>query len=263
MPLNLQTNSCFSNSQSQVSWQGRRIINAEEFGTYLRGKVYERLIDEENRRACMADLEGLATTGMASDRLRQFIASEPAREPWEVGEAIAECLLADILDVKWPWNSERDKRSPRASLPGADLVGFLPEGDSVFLLLGEVKTSEDKNTPPGVMSGRTGMIHQLDQLANELPNHWTLIKWLYPRCQQAEFRQLYEKAIREYISTNGRALVLCGLLMRDTTPNELDLKNRAQALVGKVVAPTRIQLTAWYLPSPIVSWSEIATGGSG
>ncbi|MBD2305683.1 hypothetical protein H6G17_09170 [Chroococcidiopsis sp. FACHB-1243] len=98
-----------------MSWRGELIVNVGEFETYLEGPVYERLIDEENRKACIADLQGLATTGMAFATLEKLLASEPAREPWEVGEALAECLLADSCNVKWPWNSERDKRTPGAS----------------------------------------------------------------------------------------------------------------------------------------------------
>ena len=39
--------------------------------------------------------------------------------------------------MKFPWNSDRDKRTPKASLSGADLVGFIENGDEVVLVLGE------------------------------------------------------------------------------------------------------------------------------
>ena len=47
----------------------------------------------------------------------------------------------------------RDRRTPRASLRGADLIGFHCENEALFLLLGEVRTSSEKNTPPRVMRG--------------------------------------------------------------------------------------------------------------
>lgn len=263
MTFSLKKHSCYLHQQSQVIWQGEQIIDADEFESYLRGRVYNRLTDAENREPCVAELTALATTGMESDFLAKFLVSEPVPEPWAVGEAIAECLLADIQNVVWPWNAERDKRTPKASLPGADLVGFFIEGNDVFLLLGEVKTSEHKDTPPGVMNGRSGMIHQLDNLATEISTHFCLIKWLHPRCQTSEFRPLYEKAIAQYIKSKGRALILYGLLMRDTNPHELDLKNRATKLARTLVAPTRLQLAAWYFPCPVSDWSKIATGGTG
>jgi hypothetical protein len=55
---------------------------------------------------------------------------------------------------------------PKASLPGADLVGLIALGaDDAVLAIGEVKTFEDVDTHPGVMSGRSGMAHQLERPA--------------------------------------------------------------------------------------------------
>ncbi|CBN55265.1 hypothetical protein [Kamptonema sp. PCC 6506] len=261
MPPNLQTNSCFSNIQPPVNWHGKRIIDRGEFDTYLQGKVYSRLMDEEN--PCVAELQALATTEMEVGYLEQLLASEQEPESWAIGEALAECLLADINGVRLPWNTARDKRTPKASLPGADLIGFWVEENDVFLLFGEVKTSNDTQTPPGVMKGGTGMIHQLEDLATNRELHQSLLKWLRPRCQQSEFLELYQAATKQYIKSRGRALVLCGLLMRDTNPDERDLKNRAQALANKVAEPMRVELTAWYCPRPIDEWPQTATGGTG
>ena len=54
------------------------------------------------------------------------IENSPEAEDWEVGEALAECALQHDSgrEVHWPWNTVRDRRTPRASLPGTDLVGF-------------------------------------------------------------------------------------------------------------------------------------------
>lgn len=263
MTLPFKIKSCFSNSHDQVKWEGQSITNKDDFQTYLSDPVYKRLVDDENRKACIEDLTALATTGMESNTIENLLASEPDPQAWEVGEALAECLLRDIHNVQWPWNNERDKRTPKASLPGADLVGFLIEGDNVRLLLGEVKTSKQTKSPPQVMIGRTGMTHQLDKLATNISIHFALIKWLKPRCTDSKFEDLYEKAAKQYISTNGQKIVLWGLLMRDTEPNELDLRNRGLALGDKVKAPTRVELTAWYLPLPIQDWTKLAKGGTG
>lgn len=66
----------------------------------------------------------------------------------------------------WPWNENRDRKTPKASLPGADIVGFLGSGPDTVFLFGEVKTSSDKDNPPGVMAGRGGLAHQIDSLAS-------------------------------------------------------------------------------------------------
>ncbi|MCI0485980.1 MAG: hypothetical protein L0229_05210 [Blastocatellia bacterium] len=177
---------CFSGSRTCVFWQGNRVTSRDEFAIYLRSTVRGRLIDDEHRIPFESDLRALATTDMASDTLRQLLSFEPSKEPWEVGEALAECLLEEEYSVKWPWNMERDKRAPKASLPGADLIGFIRQNDESSLLIGEVKTSNDSSAPPQVLYGRSGMIHQLDRLASNLEIHWQLIKWLHVRCKNTD-----------------------------------------------------------------------------
>ncbi|MDP2833065.1 MAG: hypothetical protein Q8Q28_07190 [Pseudomonadota bacterium] len=121
----------------------------------MSGPVRERLDDAEH--AFEDDLRGLVTTGMASDVLADLLAAPTIHEDWQVGEALAECLLEDIEGAVWPWNTERDKRTPKASLPGADMIGFVRLDEQVYLLLGETKSSSEANSPPNVMTGRTGI----------------------------------------------------------------------------------------------------------
>ena len=113
-------------------------------------------------------LQNLASTGFARDSLEEILAAEISEKPsWAVGEAIAEAYLSREYKVTWPWNTERDKRHPNASLPGADLVGFIVEGEATRLVLGEVKSSTDIKTPPSVMSGRSGLIAPDRQLSKQ------------------------------------------------------------------------------------------------
>lgn len=105
------------------------------------------------------------------------------------------------------------------------------------------------------------MIHQLDSLADDLKVHRTLINWLHARCKDTELWPFFQRAIGKYLESEGRALVLFGLLMRDTNPHELDLKNRAKALSQNVEAPTRVELNAWYFPRPINEWPSLLAGG--
>ena len=73
---------------------------------------------------------------MATEFVERLLNSLPNTKDWEIGEALAECALQSDSehDVSWPWNTVCDRRTPRASLPGADLVGFLREDEDVFLL---------------------------------------------------------------------------------------------------------------------------------
>jgi hypothetical protein len=257
----LTYNSAYLENDGQVKWHGKRVEDPDEFSAFMSSSTRSRLFDEEQYSRYEADLRALATTEMASDTITQLLTSEPEKEPWEVGEALAECLLEDERGVKFPWNSERDKRTPKASLPGADLVGLIEEGDEALLVLGEVKTSSDANNPPKVMSGKNGMIHQLDNLATDISIHNCLLKWMHPRCKNTDLWPLYEKAAKKYLASGGRAIKLIGMLMRDTEPNDLDLKNRARHLTVNVLTPTEVELDAWYFPAPIEDWLKIVQGG--
>ena len=125
-------------------------------------------------------------------------------------------------------------------------------------MVGEVKTSSDARTPPGVMSGGSGMAWQLEQSATRLDIQYSLLHWLYVRCRsESRYLELYRKAVERYLESEGKALLLVGVLLRDVPPNERDLLGRGEALSHRVAEPTRIDLIAWYLPVPIPSWPAL------
>lgn len=245
---------CYSGRATSANWEGRSVADADKFKRFLRDAVRPRVADVAS--SFESDLRGLATTGMATEFVEHLLRAVPEPEDWEVGEALAECALQQDSgrEVHWPWNTVRDRRTPRASLPGSDLVGFYREGDSVLLLFGEVKTSSDKKTPPGLMNGGSGMVWQLEQSATRLEIQHALLKWLHSRCRSEPYRDLYEKAVDRYLRSGGKELLFVGTLIRDTEPSELDLKSRGHALAKKLKPPTRIELIAWYLPVPIAEW---------
>ena len=157
---------------------------------------------------------------------------------------------------------ERDKRNAKASLPGADLVGFVVNGTDARLVLGEVKTSTEKKYPPQVMSGRSGHIgHQIDNLANNLGTVTQLLKWLYYRCKNTEFETLYNTSAILYFNSGNNAVSLYGVLIRDTEANELDLKARGTALSSALNIPTSCHLLALHLPCKITELPEKVRGG--
>ena len=138
----------YSGGAGSVQWEGRSVKDPDQFRQYLRDVVQPRISDAES--SFDAELGALATTGMDTRFIARLLGAVPHPRAWEVGEALAECLLRDEQGRTycWPWNSVRDRRAPRSSLPGADLVGFYREDGCVFLLFGEVKTSSDVRTPP-------------------------------------------------------------------------------------------------------------------
>ena len=260
----LVSNFHYSGAHDNASWCGRVVVEEDHFKSYMANRVRARVEDDETHDPFEAELRGMATTGMQTEFIENLLRSVPEEKSWAVGEALAECVLADdeAREICWPWNLARDRRTPRASLPGADLVGFCKEGDVVRLLFGEVKTSSDANTPPSVMNGSGGMAWQLKEEATRLDIQHALLKWLRARCESAKHRALYLEAVQRYVQSAGREILLVGILLRDTEPNELDVTARAKSLAESLGSPTRIEITAWYLPVPIGDWSALLHGGA-
>jgi hypothetical protein len=254
----------YSGSKGSARWRGHVVKDQEQFGAYLAYRVRGRVEDSEGADPFASELRGMATTEMATEFVENLLRAVPEENSWAVGEALAECVLADdeTREVCWPWNLVRDRRTPRASLPGADLVGFCKEDDTVLLLFGEVKTSSDARTPPNVMDGSGGMAWQLEEEATRLDIQHALLQWLRSRCVTPEHRELYKAAVQRYVHSLGKEILLVGILLRDTRPNELDVRARAKALAEKLGDPTRIEITAWYLPFPITDWPSLLRDGA-
>jgi hypothetical protein len=262
MTLPSITTVSYEGHSSQVFWRGVSMEDGNDFNTFMTTDVASRLQDTEGHAEFEQILLGLANTGFARDSLNAILVSEvPEGRDWAVGEAIAEAYLNREHEITWPWNMERDKRNPNASLPGADLVGFEIDGEYPRLVLGEVKTSSDANTPPGVMDGRSGMTHQIDHLANNLSLICQLLKWLWPRCKGTEHRALFDASVGLFLESQNRAISLYGVLIRDTQPNVLDLQARGQTLTRALQAPTTCHLIAIYLPCAISDLPSRASGG--
>lgn len=246
----------------QVSWEGVSLSAEDGFDSFMAGDVASRLHDEEANQELLTCLRGLATTGFAEESLEEILSSDiPEERDWAVGEAMAEAYLMRQHNIVWPWNMERDKRTPRASLPGADLVGFEIDGTTVRLVLGEVKTSSDENSPPNVMTGRSGMTHQIDQLATNLSVIFQLIKWLHARCKGTDHEPNFKAAIALFINSGNKAVALFGVLIRGTDPNENDLRARGVALACTLEEPSTCKLIALHPPCQIADLPALVAGG--
>ena len=253
----------YQSGQDCVSWQGHCAQQGDAFDAFLQGTVAARLNDAEGHAEFTEHLRGLSLTGMGQEALEEVLAAEvPEARDWAVGEALAEAVLEAQHDVVLPWNTERDKRNPFASLPGADIVGFQRDGDSHRLALGEVKCSSEAQSPPQVMSGRSGMTHQLDTLASNLATLCQVLKWLLPRVKGTEHETAFNNACTRYFNSANRDLVLFGVLIRDQAVRETDLQARGRTLAGRLQAPSCCRLLALYLPWPIAQLpARVGQGG--
>ncbi|WP_336973247.1 hypothetical protein [Alcaligenes sp. PF14] len=253
----------YQSGQGCVSWQGHCAQEGDAFDAFLQGAVAGRLNDAEGHAEFTEHLRGLSLTGMGQEALEEVLAAEvPETRDWAAGEALAEAVLEAQHDVVLPWNTERDKRNPFASLPGADIVGFQRDGESHRLALGEVKCSSEVQSPPQVMSGRSGMTHQLDTLASNLATLCQLLKWLLPRVKGTEHETAFNNACTRYFNSGKRDLVLFGVLIRDQTVRETDVQARGRTLADRLQAPSCCHLLALYLPWPIAQLpTRVGQGG--
>lgn len=258
MPLALSITQAYPALGVAQCWRGVSIDDGDEFDVYLRGPVWDRVNDAQFEADLAQDLQALATTDMATQTLESLLNAVVVPQDWEIGEAMAECLLCDEVGAVWPWNENRDRKTPKASLPGADIVGFIGEGDDTTFLFGEVKTSSHAGTPPGVMNGRSGLAHQIDTLATTASHHFTLIKWLGARCTTNDLSSRFRIAAQRYLTSEGKDFEIVGVLLRDTAAHQDDLRTRGQTFGAGPIQP-RIRLDAWYTPRPIAEWINIAS----
>jgi len=186
----------YNGNLQQVTWHGINMENGVPFDFFMKNEVSSRLHDKEGTEELESHLRGLATTEFAKENLNKVLAAEiPEERNWAVGEALAEAYLKQHHNIVWPWNMGRDKRTAKASLPGADLIGFQVNKEKVHLVLGEVKTSSDEDTPPNVMYGRGGIKNQIDKLAADLGLINQLLKWLLPRCKNTQNEPMFNAAM--------------------------------------------------------------------
>lgn len=236
-----------------VKWEGLKLSDLQEFIAYLQNTVLPRFNDEEGDTELLREIESLESTDFAKETLRDLVNSSTNQpEDWEIGEALAECLLADRYGIIWPWNMSRDSRNPLSSDQGADMVGMVEEGRNIRFLFGEVKISQQNESPPTVTAGKNGIIKQLERLASEMHLHKQLVRWLFHRCQHCpQLMDKYKRALADFGETNRGNAYLFGVLLRDTTPSEMDLKNRAIALSNNLTDRNKARLDAWYLPDSL------------
>ena len=149
----------YDEQDGSTSWLGVGLAAGDEFDSFMAASVAARLHVLSGFADFSAHLSGLAATGFGLTSLQAILDAEHSEErDWAIGEALAEAWLTRDHGVVWPWNMALDKRTPNASLPGPDLIGFVSQADKVRLVLGEVKSSSHAATPPGVMTGRTNLV---------------------------------------------------------------------------------------------------------
>ncbi|MGN8060100.1 hypothetical protein ACTJK4_00430 [Ralstonia sp. 22111] len=255
--LPAQVDTVFS-SDGEIPFLGLSASETAQCIAWLKGAVRERAYDAEHE----ADLAGyLSADGFDGTELQAILlATEEPLSAHDIGEAIAEVVLQAREGAIWPTNRRRDLRSVRASLPGADIVGFVPGGGGVHrFLFAEVKTSSDRKSPPSVMYGNKGLEYQLYALAADASLLRRLLKYLYARVKGTSQFELWRQALRELAKDMDHGKKLVGVLVRDTAPAISDLSHHAESLKAKLVGKADISLLALYVGVPATEWPSHCT----
>lgn len=247
----------FTGTHKACTWTGH-VLTDDELSE-MADDVRERALDLAQSEAVAEQLRDLASTGLATQWIDEFLTqAEPVEVlHWQVGEALAEAVLQGCCDVVFPWNTRRDERVPKASLPGADLVGLSTSPAGAVLVFGEVKSSQDATRPPGVLAGKSGLIQQLERLLEDPRIHLTLIQWLTARIPDGPLGEQFNEALGNFVNSQGAAIRLIGALMRDTAPDEADVSARGQRLGDLATPPGTVELLVWYLPMPMDDWPGV------
>ena len=244
----------FRGSQGTCAWTGDSWTEGEIVA--MSTDISERALDLTHERDVADKLHDLASTGAATRWVTQFLEEATSHEvlSWQVGEAIAEAVLESSHGVIFPWNVRRDERNPRASLQGADIVGISDEPQGCRLVFGEVKSSSDQNSPPTVVTGKSGLDKQLERLIDDKKLKYALIKWLLARVGDADDTP-FDEALTAFTESEGTSVRLIGVLVRDTPANERDVSQRGRALGERVAEPGSVELYAMYMPRPMAEWT--------
>ena len=227
-------------------------ISDEELDSSLAGPVAEIVFDDEGIADLTSLIAGLSETEFSPEAIRGILSDSAEPENWRVGEALAESYLVHNKNCHFPWPDGRDERKAGSSLPGADLVGFHRDGECDRFAFGEVKTSSDRNYPPGAMYGQTGLKQQLEDLCNNQIIRQNLVKYLGHRAKNAVWKTQFQNAAGRFLKDSNDVRIF-GAMVRDVPPHEDDLRVRVDKLGDGCPANIEMELLAIYIPENSIS----------
>jgi len=219
---------------------------------FFSSKVASKIVEADCAEQLRTHLEELETTGFDSSALITEMSKSTVQvKDWEIGEAIAEVVLAEEHDAIFPWETGWDKRTPRASLPGADIVGFQNKTAPRFMF-GQVKSSSENRLPPQVVnSGKDCLRNQMHTLKHECAERIQLIQWLLVRAKGSAWENSFNEALERYVQED---YYLVGILISGgRAANAKDLTGICKG-INHTKDSGEISLFGYYLPFDMKSW---------
>ncbi len=247
--------------------RGVEVYNADSAPVLARGYQYiqgdlesarpeiDRVLGDQAGRDILADLyNGLQLTGFGTEMVIEALQATPEEEHsrgWREGEALAEAWLTSHEACEFPWSLNRDLRHHRASLPGAELIGFsgVTVEESSFAF-GEVKTSKETQNPPQVVNrGSTCLVNQLIRLRDDAQIKTTIVNYLgYRAATGVSWATKFHVAATRYFNSGMTNVKIFGVLVRDVRPVSEDLAEAARSLCSGCPPLSNIKLVGLYLP---------------
>lgn len=236
-----------------------------------RADCLEGILSDESGRESLAEFyAGLELTEFGNTNVADALQATPEEEHsrgWREGEAIGEAWLVSHKECDFPWPFNRDLRHYRASLPGAELVGFVGETDEdARFAFGQVKTSKEQRNPPQVVNhGETCLISQMLQLRDDRRIKETIVDYLAYRAQAGvPWLLKFRVAAARYFNSGMTEVALFGVLVRDVQPVGADLAGAAACLATDCPPLSRVEFCALYLPlGAIISGPQHGSRGQG
>ena len=256
--MKLQTELVYSLGSGNSFCHGIQ-IDGHNIDDYFSNRVKGRFYDIEGTDELVQEFSDVVNTGFEISELENIFSSSPSTEPWKLGEAFSECYLEDHNNIRFPYPNSRDLKNPKSSLTGADLVGFFYENDITLFLFGEVKTSSEKKYPPQVVSGRSGLKQQLENIKSCHSTRNLLVMWLGFKVQHLDDSNQdkldYKNALKTYLTTHQQIKVI-GVLIRDVIPKKADLESRFNALKTNLHPKMQLELLALYFSFPVSAFVD-------
>lgn len=262
----------YTDIETEKTYEGF-LYSENEIESIFPTQVKEKLLDTEGTDELLEEffreLNDLKATDFDDTFLVNILKLDDIilnHKSWRIGEAFAEYHIETNSNARFYYNELRDTRNVFGNKTGADLVGFIKIEDEIVFLFGEVKTSGDKHVPPNVLYSRRnrtgklekGMIDQLKDLANNTNVTKQLIRNMGFKVKDLEkdnpFRRDYFEALNNFYFNKFH---LIGILVRDTIPNEQDLRARFNNLTKNVKKEVGLNLTALYVPVEIDKWNNL------
>ena len=260
----MQGANSYSKMEGNSSYLGF-CVTESELRNELLNRIKEKILDEEGTKELIQNFNSLAKTDFELKKLEEIFKSGIDIEDWRIGEALAECYLEENCNCYFYYQYSRDAKNSKANLAGADVVGFYKIGKNFVFVFGEVKTSTDKNVPPAVVYGRSGISKQIENIKMHEVIRQNLIRWLAFKVVYLpdgnEFKKIFQNAISNYLKNTSMYNVV-GILVRDTSTNESDLSGRYAALKTGLAADTHLELVGLYLPVKITEIKGLLNGKS-